>query len=151
MPDVRVAIGTDTAVGGPINVNETGPRNGWLVQALARAYTGGTWSSASGGGTYEYFAFRRAGVQGLELEDNYAFRAQHTALDRPEIVSVQQLGEQVVAVTRELGSRRDGVERDRRLLAGRTLVSGAARRDGRRNHHRGPSNTAHSNPGGDAD
>jgi hypothetical protein len=107
MPDVRVAIGTDTAVGGLINVNETGPRNGWLVNALARAYTGGTWSSASGGGTYEYFAFRQAGVQGLELEDNYAFRAQHTAFDRPDIVSgasVQQLGEQVVAVTRELGN-----------------------------------------------
>jgi hypothetical protein len=106
MADVRVAISLDTAVGGPITTNETGPHNGWLVQAMARAYTGGVWTSFSGGGNYDYTPFREAGIQGLALEDNYPFRQQHTALDLPEIVSagsVQQMGEQTSAIVRELG------------------------------------------------
>ena len=73
-----------------------------LVQAVGRAYTGGFWASSSGGnGYFEYSPFRDTGIQGLELEDNYAFREQHTAQDRPQIVSavsVQQLGEQVLAI-----------------------------------------------------
>jgi hypothetical protein len=104
--DVRVAISLDTAIGGPITTNETGPRNGWLVQAMARAYTGGVWTSFSGGGNYDYTPFREAGIQGLALEDNYPFRQQHTAHDLPEIVSagsVQQMGEQTLAIVRELG------------------------------------------------
>ncbi len=109
MRDVRVVIVTDTAVGGPIHLNQTGPRNGWLIEALARAYTGGVWASSTGGtGTFEHTPFRAAGIQGLELEDNYAFRQQHTALDRVEIVSpasMQQLGEQVLSITRELSDR----------------------------------------------
>ncbi len=106
MADVRVAISLDTAVRGPISTNETGPNNGWLVQALARAYTGGAWTSASGGGGYDYTPFREAGIQGLALEDNYPFKEQHTAQDIPEIVSaasVQQMGEQTLSITRELG------------------------------------------------
>jgi len=74
MADVRVAISLDSAVRGPIVTNETGPRNGWLVQALARAYTGGDWTSLSGGGGYDYSRFREAGIQGLALEDNYPSR-----------------------------------------------------------------------------
>jgi hypothetical protein len=106
MADVRVAISLDTAVAGAISTNETGPNNGWLVQALARAYTGGAWTSFSGGGNYDYTPFRNAGIQGLVLEDNYPFREQHTALDVPEIVrpaSVQQMGDQTLAIARELG------------------------------------------------
>jgi len=105
MGDVRVAISLDTAVGGPITTNETGPNNGWLVQAMARAYTGGVWTSFSGGGNYDYTPFRDAGIQGLALEDNYPFRQQHTRFDLPEIVnpgSVQQMGEQTLAIVREL-------------------------------------------------
>jgi hypothetical protein len=106
MRDVQVAISLDTAVGGPITTNETGPQNGWLVRAMARAYTGGVWTSFSGGGNYDYTPFREAGIQGLALEDNYPFREQHTAFDLPEIVnagSVQQMGEQTLAIVRELG------------------------------------------------
>jgi hypothetical protein len=106
MDDVRVAISLDTAVGGPITTNETGPKNGFLVRAMARAYTGGVWTSFSGGGNYDYTPFREAGIQGLALEDNYPFREQHTAFDLPEIVnagSVQQMGEQTLAIVRELG------------------------------------------------
>jgi len=105
MPDVRVAISLDTAVAGPISTNETGPNNGWLVQALARAYTGGAWTSISGGGGYDYAPFRDAGVQGLALEDNYPFKEKHTAQDLPEIVSaasVDQMGRQTLAIVREL-------------------------------------------------
>lgn len=106
MKDVKIAISLDTAVNGPISTNETGPDNGWLVQALARAFTGGAWTSLSGGGDYDYSRFREAGVQGLALEANYPFREQHTSLDLPAVVrpgTVQQMGEQTLAIVRELG------------------------------------------------
>ncbi len=106
MKDVRVAIGMDTAVRGFISTDDTGSENGWLVQAMARAYPGGAWSSVSGGGNYDSLPFRQAGIQVLELEDNYPYYQQHTRGDVPDIVnpgSVQQLGEQALAVTRELG------------------------------------------------
>ena len=107
MENVSVAISLDTAVGGPITTNETGPNNGLLVGAMAHAYTGGVWTSFSGGGNYDYTPFRDAGIQGLVLEDNFPFRQQHTRFDLPEIVnpgSVQQMGEQTLAIVRELGN-----------------------------------------------
>lgn len=108
MSDVRVAISIDTAVAGPIAVNEAGPKNnGWLVQALARSNPGSTWTSFSGGGQYNSAPFRDAGLPVLALEDNYPFRQKHTAEDLPEIIhpsSVQQLGEQTLAIARELGN-----------------------------------------------
>lgn len=105
MADVKVAIGMDTAVRGFVAIDDTGPNNGWLVQVLARAHTGGVWSSLGGGGGYDTLPFRQAGVRVLELEDNYPFHEQHTPADVPEIVnpgSVQQLGEQALSVAREL-------------------------------------------------
>jgi acetylornithine deacetylase/succinyl-diaminopimelate desuccinylase-like protein len=46
MGSVRVAISIDSAIAGFISMNEVGPKNnGWLVHALARAYTGGNWMS----------------------------------------------------------------------------------------------------------
>ena len=105
--DVRAAISLDTAVRGVVHVNETGPRNGKLVQALARAYRHGwAWMSAAGGGNYDSGPFIKSGFQALSLEDNYAFKEQHTEDDRIEIISpasLQQLGEQALAVARELG------------------------------------------------
>jgi hypothetical protein len=107
MSDVRVAISIDTAVAGPISTNEVGPtNNGWLVHALARAYTGGAWTSFSGGGEYNSTPFRIAGIPVLALEDNYPFKEKHTAADLPEIInpgSVQQMGDQTLAIVRELG------------------------------------------------
>lgn len=106
MADVRIAISLDTAVAGFVAVNEIGPRNGWMVDVLDRAYTGGTWLSTSGGGGYDYTPFRQAGIQGIALEDNYPFRQKHTPDDLPEIVraaSVQQMGEQTLAIARRLG------------------------------------------------
>jgi acetylornithine deacetylase/succinyl-diaminopimelate desuccinylase-like protein len=106
MDDVRVAIGMDTAVRGPISPDDTGTNNGWLVDVMARAYTGGAWTSLSGGGGYDSQPFRSAGVRVLELEDNYPFHEMHTKDDVPAIVnpgSVQQLGEQALAV-RELAN-----------------------------------------------
>ncbi len=108
MSDVRVAISIDTAVTGSISTNEVGPEeNGWLVHALARAYTGGAWTSFSGGGQYNSTPFRDAGYQVLALEDNYPYRQKHTAEDVPAIIqpgSVQQMGEQTLAIARELAS-----------------------------------------------
>ena len=105
--DVRVAVSLDTAVRGVVHVNETGPRNGKLVQALARAYRHGwAWMSAAGGGNYDSGPFIKSGFQAVALEDNYAFKEQHTENDRIEIISpasLQQLGEQALAVARELG------------------------------------------------
>ena len=107
MSDVRVVLCLDTAVRGPISINQTGPNNGWLVDVLAQSFTGGAWTSVAGGGIYDYEPFRQAGIQGLDLEDDYAFYEQHTALDRPEIVSppsVQQFGDQTLSITRALGT-----------------------------------------------
>ncbi len=108
MSTVRVAISIDTAVAGPISTNEVGPNNGWLVDVLAYTYTGGAWTSFSGGGNYNSTPFRDAGILVLALEDNYPFRQKHTAEDLPGIIrpaSVQQMGEQTLAIARELGSR----------------------------------------------
>jgi hypothetical protein len=108
MSNVRVAISIDTAVAGPISVNEAGPNNGWLVDVLVDAYTGGAWTSFSGGGKYNSTPFREAGILVLALEDNYPFKEKHTVEDLPGIIrpaSVQQMGEQTLAITRELGSR----------------------------------------------
>lgn len=106
--DVRVAISLDTAVSGPISTNEVGPKNnGWLVSALARAYTGGIWTSFSGGGQYNSTPFSDAGILVLALEDNYPFRQKHTVEDTPDIIrpaSVQQMGDQTLAIVHELGS-----------------------------------------------
>ena len=104
--EVRVAIGMDTAVRGFIATVDTGSDNGWLVNVLARAYTGGAWTSLSGGGGYDTKPFRERGIRVLELEDNYPFHQQHTPDDVPAIVnpgSVQQLGEQALSVVREMG------------------------------------------------
>ncbi len=108
MGDVRVAISIDGAIAGPISTNEVGPRNnGWLVHVLARTYkTGGAWMSMSGGGNYNSTPFRDAGLPVLALEDNYPFRQKHTAEDVPSIINpgtVQQMGEQTLVITRELG------------------------------------------------
>jgi hypothetical protein len=107
MKDVRVAISIDTAVAGPIVTNEVGPENnGWLVHALARAYTGGAWTSFSGGGQYNSTPFKNAGILVLALEDNYPFKEKHTEQDLPGIIhasSVQQMGDQVLSIVRELG------------------------------------------------
>lgn len=108
MSDVRVAISIDTAVAGPISTNEVGPNNGWLVGVLADAYTGGAWTSFSGGGQYNSTPFSNEGILVLALEDNYPFRQKHTVEDLPGIIrpaSVQQMGEQTLAIARELGDR----------------------------------------------
>ena len=108
MKDVRVAISIDGAVAGFISANEVGPQNnGWLVQALDRAYTGGLWMSMSGGGVYNSTPFREADIPVLTLEGNYPFRQRHSAEDLPAIIqagTVQQMGEQTLAITRELGN-----------------------------------------------
>lgn len=107
MSDVRVAISLDTAVSGPISTNEVGPKNnGWLVQVLARSYTGGAWTSFSGGGQYNSTPFRDAGILVLALEDNYPFRQKHTTEDTLDIIrpaSVQQMGDQTLSIVHELG------------------------------------------------
>jgi len=108
MADVRVAISIDTAVAGSISTNETGPNNGWLVDVMDEAYTGGVWTSFSGGGQYNSTPFREAGILVLALEDNYPFKEKHTAQDLPEIIhpaSVQQMGEQTLSIVRVLGER----------------------------------------------
>jgi len=116
--DVRLAINLDTAAAGAPVINEiggaisgeeqAGTSNGRVVQALAEAYRSPwIWSSAAGGGTYDNYPFRQGGIMSLDLEDNYAFRTQHTRLDRIEGVqpgSLQQLGDQALAITRQLGN-----------------------------------------------
>ncbi len=112
MADVRVVIGMDTAGKGYICTNDTGSENGWMVNVLSRVYDGGAWYSISGGGGYDTEPFRDAGIQILELEDNYPFYEQHTSADLPAVVkpaTMQQLGEQALAVAAELGNLDLGV------------------------------------------
>ncbi len=105
--DVKVAIGMDIAARGFITINDTGPRNGFLMPAFARTHRGYYWSSATGSGTYDTWPLRQMGKQVIELEDNYCFRQQHTAFDTVELIkpaSLQQLGDQALSLTRELGN-----------------------------------------------
>ncbi len=108
MSDVRVAMSIDGATSGFISTNEVGPENnGWLVHVLANAYKGGAWLSMSGGGVYNSTPFREAGIPVLALESNYPFRQYHTMDDIPTIINaatVQQMGEQTLAIARELGA-----------------------------------------------
>lgn len=107
MQDVKVAISLDTAVKGPISLNDTGDDNGWLIKALAKTHTNGVWTSMSGGGNYDSTPFHKPGIQVLAMEDNYPFKEKHTPEDRIEIVnpaSVQQMGDQILVISRELGS-----------------------------------------------
>lgn len=108
MADVRVAIGMDTAVHGFISIVDTGPKNGWIVEVLSQVHPVGVWTSLSGGGGYDTQPFRDAGIRVLEFEDNYPFYEQHTKDDIPDLVnpgSVQQLGDQVLAVAAILGDK----------------------------------------------
>ncbi len=109
MSAVRVAISIDGATTGPITTNEVGPQNnGWLVGILAEAYTGGMWLSMSGGGVYNSIPLINVGIPVIALESNYPFRQYHTSEDTPETIqpgTVQQMGEQTLAIARELGNR----------------------------------------------
>ena len=102
-----MAISMDTAVAGPISVCETGQDNGFLIRAMVKTYTNAAWTSlGSGGGGYDSAPFRDAGIMSLALEDNYPFKEKHTEQDVVGIVragSVQQMGEQVLSLARELG------------------------------------------------
>lgn len=107
MSDVRVAISLDSAIAGVISIDEAGPENGWLMDTLARSFNEGAWTSMSGGGNYDSTPFRNAGIPVLAVESNYPFRQKHTPQDLPDIVdpaSVQQMGDQILAITRDLGN-----------------------------------------------
>jgi hypothetical protein len=61
----------------------------------------------SGGGIYNSTPLREADIPVLTLEDNYPYRQRHTSEDLPEIINagtVQQMGEQTLTITRELGN-----------------------------------------------
>jgi hypothetical protein len=106
MEGVKVAISLDTAVRGPVTVNETTDPNGRMV-GLAGVHQGlWSWSSVSGGGNYDGSNFQNMDIQVLVLEDNYAFHEQHSPLDRTGVIkpaSLQQMGDQALAVARALG------------------------------------------------
>jgi hypothetical protein len=64
------------------------------------------WLSTSGGGVYNSTPFREAGIPVLALESNYPFLQYHRMEDIPAIINpgtVQQMGEQTLAIARELG------------------------------------------------
>jgi hypothetical protein len=113
--EVKLAVSLDTAVAGPMLVNQTGSLNGWLMRGFARAnprsisssLAARTDSSRLNGGTYDILPFLESGIQGLALEDNYAFPQQHTSLDQIEIVnpaSLQQMGDQITAFAQHFGN-----------------------------------------------
>lgn len=108
MADARVAISLDTAVAGLISIDEAGPDNGWIMDTLARSCNGCVWTSISGGGNYDSTPFRNAGLLVLAVESNYPFWQKHTPQDLPDIVdpaSMQQMGDQILAIARDLGDQ----------------------------------------------
>ena len=112
-PEVRLAIGLDTAARSVTAVLCAAPQSGVLVQALAESYRYPIGSSLFtsiirdiGNDDNEVTAFQHRGIPGLALEDTYAFREKHSDQDRIEHITpaaVQHMGEQVLALTRRLG------------------------------------------------
>ncbi len=110
---IRRVIGLDTAAWGPVVLLQTTPENASLVQAYASSVKNPTaygffadadWNIS--GDTSEIQPFFERGIPGLELEDPRAFSGKHSETDTLNSVlpgSLQQMGDQVLALARFLG------------------------------------------------
>lgn len=110
---VHAVIGLDTAAWGPAVLLQTTPGNSLLIRAYAASvekpvafgfFADADWTISKD--TSEIQPFYEKGIPGLEMEDPTAFTGKHSAADRVENVqpgSLQQMGEQVLALARFLG------------------------------------------------
>ncbi len=111
---VRLAIGLDTAAWGPAVLLQTTPENGMLIQGYARSvrsplafgfFAQADWTISQD--TSEIQPFVEKGISGLAIEDPTAFAGKHTSEDTLAQVnpaSMQQMGDQVLALAREYGN-----------------------------------------------
>ena len=114
MKEIQCVIGLDTAAWGPVVLVQTTLGNGNLVRFYA--------SSVPDPAAFGFFAdavtlsqteteikpFNERDLPGLELEDPTAFSGKHSADDSIEHVrpgSMQQMGEQTLALARSFGDR----------------------------------------------
>ena len=114
MQSVGVVIGLDTAARGPVMILSAGPNNGRLIKQIGAAYrfpvANTFWLAAVndvGGDDNETTPYRGLGIPGIAIEDPYSFGEKHSAADTYEKVnpaSVQQMGDQTLALTRQLGN-----------------------------------------------
>jgi hypothetical protein len=114
MQAVRRVIGLDTAAWGPVVLLQTTPGNADFIQAYVSSVKDPTafgffaeadWKISAD--TSEVQPFYERDLPGLELEDPTAFTGKHSAADTVEKVrpgSLQQMGDQVLALTRNLGN-----------------------------------------------
>jgi hypothetical protein len=113
MMEVRRVIGLDTAAWGPVVLLQTTPGNADLIRMYASSVRNPTafgffatadWSISQD--TSEIQPFYEQSIPGMALEDPTAFNGKHSEADTVEKVkegSLQQMGEQVLALARSLG------------------------------------------------
>jgi hypothetical protein len=114
MDTIRRVVGLDTAAWGPGVLLQTTPGNAAFIQAFAHAlknpiafgfFADADWTISRD--TSEIQPFYERGLPGLELEDPTAFQGKHSATDVADQVkpgSLQQMGDQVLALVRSLGN-----------------------------------------------
>ncbi len=113
MMEVRRVIGLDTAAWGPVVLLQTTPGNAGFIRAYASSvrnptafgfFAAADWTISQD--TSEIQPFYEQGIPGMALEDPTAFYGKHSeadALERVKEGSLQQMGEQVLALARSLG------------------------------------------------
>jgi hypothetical protein len=114
MIEVRRVIGLDTAAWGPVVLLQTTPSNASFIHYYASSVRNPTafgfladadWNISQD--TSEITPFYAQGIPGMALEDPTAFKGKHSDADTLEKVkegSLQQMGEQVIALGRSLGN-----------------------------------------------
>ncbi len=114
LEDARLVINVDTVVYGPAILWQTGPQNGWLVDAFGRSVAapyGYSWvgeiSSLLALDT-DFSPFAGRGYSGYNFSTAYLYPEIQRDTDRstiPQAESVQHAGETLTALVRHLGDR----------------------------------------------
>lgn len=114
MEDIHLVVGLDTAAWGPTILLETTPGNGGIIQEYAMSVQSpvafcfiADITSNIIHDDSEILPFMEKGLPGLDLEDPTAFSGKHTGSDTFDEVnpaSIQQMGNQVLALARQFGS-----------------------------------------------
>jgi hypothetical protein len=112
--DIRLAVGLDTAAWGPVVLLQTAPQNEMLIRGYAQAvpspvafgfFADANWNIARDDSEIQPFV--ENGLPGLALEDPTAFAGKHASsdtVDRVNPASLQQMGDQVLAIARQYGN-----------------------------------------------
>jgi hypothetical protein len=114
LSSIRRVIGLDTAAWGPVVLLQTTPGNSDFIHAYAASvqnpiafsfYADTDWTLSHDDS--EIQPFFEQGIPGLDLEDPTAFAGKHSdedTLDKVKPGSLQQMGDQVLSLSRQLGN-----------------------------------------------